>query len=119
MAIAHRRPDPPSGTPASPGAPHVDLEALGDWKDLSFVSLYPAGSGRVRCLWPPRGDTDTARAPYEQHIGVFCFGGDEVIRDEVQLARADSCLDRDEVADRLPLFLEQFGRTAENTGEAD
>jgi hypothetical protein len=43
------------------------------------------------------------------NIPVFCFGGDKVIRDEMRLSRPNRCCERDEVADQLPVFLEQFG----------
>lgn len=43
------------------------------------------------------------------NLPIFCFGGDAARRDAARLARADRFFGRDEIAERLPQFCEQFG----------
>jgi hypothetical protein len=45
---------------------------------------------------------------YQINLPVFCFGGDEDIRDEMRLSRADRFFDREEMLERLPEFLRQY-----------
>lgn len=42
------------------------------------------------------------------NVPIFCFGGDAPRRDAARLARADRFLEREDVADRVPRFCEQF-----------
>jgi hypothetical protein len=43
------------------------------------------------------------------NLPVFCFGGDQNLRDAARLARADRFFERDEIVGKVPGFCVQYG----------
>jgi hypothetical protein len=43
------------------------------------------------------------------NVPVFCFGGDQALRDAARLARADRFFERDEIVGKVAGFCEQYG----------
>ncbi len=86
----------------------TDLEALGDWSELLLYRFLLLDLDEIDAFDP----LDVIRAIRTEHmlqIAVFCFGGDQTIRDEMRLARADRFYDREKIAEMLPQFLQQYG----------
>jgi hypothetical protein len=86
----------------------VDLETLGEWNDVLLYRFILLDLDEFDAF-DPIDVIQTLRMRCMINIPVFCFGGDKVIRDEMRLSRADRFFERDEIADKLPVFLNQFG----------
>ena len=85
-----------------------DLDALGEWSDVLLYRFMLLDLDEVEAFDPPEV-IRALRMEYQINLAVFCFGGDEALRDEMRLLRADRFFDRDELIDKLPLFLEHYG----------
>jgi hypothetical protein len=86
----------------------TDLDQLGDWGEILLHRFLLLDLDEIDAFDP----LDVIRAIRTEHmlqIGVFCFGGDSELRDEMRLARADRFFGRDEMAAVLPQFLNQYG----------
>lgn len=85
----------------------TDLGEIGDWHDVLFyrfllLDLDEAG------IFDPLDVVRTLRMRHAVNIPGFCFGGDENLKDEMRLARADRFFGRDEIPDILPRSMEQY-----------
>jgi DNA-binding response OmpR family regulator len=86
----------------------TDLDDIGDWAEILLYRFLLLDLDEVDAFDP----LDVIRALRMQHqvnIAVFCFGGDQDIRDEMRLNRADRFYEREQIAAMLPQFLEQYG----------
>lgn len=85
----------------------TDFEELGEWGDvlLNRFLLLDLDEWDV---FDPLDVIRALRMQYQINTPVFCFGGDEMIQDEMRLARADRFFGRDEMVERLPEFLRQY-----------
>ncbi|QKT04562.1 hypothetical protein HUS23_12465 [Ectothiorhodospiraceae bacterium 2226] len=86
----------------------TDLSDLGDWNDILLYRFLLIDLDEVDAF-DPLDVIGMIRRELMLNIAVFCFGGDEVIRDEMRLARADRFFEREEMVERLPEFLRQYG----------
>ncbi|HKK14199.1 MAG TPA: hypothetical protein VKA14_06010 [Gammaproteobacteria bacterium] len=85
-----------------------DVEDLGDWHEALLYRFLLLDLDEVEAF-DPLDVIRVLRMQYQINLPVFCFGGDEELRDEMRLARADRFFGREEVLERLPQFLEQYG----------
>ena len=85
----------------------ADLDAIGDWNDLLLFRFLLLDLDEIDAF-DPLDVIRELRMRHQINLPVFCFGGDEELRDEMRLARADRCFERDEIADKLSMFLEQY-----------
>lgn len=85
----------------------TDLSDLGAWNDILLYRFLLMDLDEVDAF-DPLDVIAMVRRELMLNIAVFCFGGDEVIRDEMRLARADRFFDREEMVRRLPEFLRQY-----------
>jgi hypothetical protein len=85
----------------------TDLDALGDWNDVLLYRFLVLDLDETEAF-DPLDVIHVLRMQHMINIPVLCFGGDEVLRDEMRLARADRFFDRDEIIAVLPQFLEQY-----------
>ena len=85
----------------------TDLEALGDWNEVLLNRFLLLDLDEWEAF-DPLDVIRTLRIQYQINTPVFCFGGDEDIRDEMRLSRADRFFDREEMVARLPEFLKQY-----------
>lgn len=85
----------------------TDLEDLGAWNEVLLHRFLLLDLDEVEAF-DPLDVIRTLRMEYQINLPVFCFGGDEDIRDEMRLSRADRFFDREEMLERLPEFLRQY-----------
>lgn len=86
----------------------TDVDDLGDWHELLLYRFLLLDLDEIDAF-DPLDVIRVIRTQYQINLAVFCFGGDEDLQDEMRLSRADRFFSRDEIADRLPQFLEQYG----------
>jgi len=85
----------------------TDLDEIGDWHEILLYRFLLIDLDEVDAFDP----LDVIRVLRMQHqinTPVFCFGGEEDIRDEMRLARADRFFEREEMLQMLPRFFEQY-----------
>ncbi|MBI3917096.1 MAG: hypothetical protein HY322_08825 [Betaproteobacteria bacterium] len=85
----------------------TELGALGGFSDLLqyrfiLVDLDATAFDPVEIIRAVRGELML-------NLAVFCFGGAPPVRDAARLGRADRFFTREEIAEKLPAFCEQFG----------
>ena len=85
----------------------TDLEDLGAWNEVLLHRFLLLDLDEVEAF-DPLDVIRTLRMEYQINLPVFCFGGDEDIRDEMRLSRADRFFDCEEMLERLPEFLRQY-----------
>jgi hypothetical protein len=85
----------------------TDLEDIGAWNEVLLHRFLLLDLDEVEAF-DPLDVIRILRMEYQINLPVFCFGGDEDIRDEMRLSRADRFFDRDEMLARLPDFLRQY-----------
>lgn len=85
----------------------TDLEDLGAWNEVLLHRFLLLDLDEVEAF-DPLDVIRMLRMEYQINLPVFCFGGDEDIRDEMRLSRADRFFGRDEMVERLPEFLRQY-----------
>ncbi|OOG23814.1 hypothetical protein B1C78_09780 [Thioalkalivibrio denitrificans] len=85
----------------------TDLEALGSWNEVLLHRFLVIDLDEFDAF-DPLDVIHVLRREHQINIPVFCFGGDEDIRDEMRLARADRFFSRDEMLEMLPRFFEQY-----------
>lgn len=88
--------------------PATDLEEIGEWQDILLHRFMLLDLDEVDVFDPLRPIREL-RTEYMLQIPIFCFGGDEEVRDQARLARADRFFERGEIVGRLPDFLRQLG----------
>lgn len=86
----------------------TDLEQIGDWNDILLYRFLLLDLDEVDAF-DPLDVIGLLRREYMLNIAVFCFGGEQDLIDEMRMARADRFFAREEIAERLPQFLEQYG----------
>lgn len=86
----------------------TDLEQIGDWNDILLYRFLLLDLDELEAF-DPLDVIHELRREYMLNIAVFCFGGDEGLVDEMRMARADRFFGREEILERLPQFLEQYG----------
>lgn len=85
----------------------TDLDDLGPWNEVLLYRFLLLDLDEYDAFDP----IDVIRAlrmEYQINIPVLCFGGDDEIRDEMRLNRADRFFDRDEMIEKLPQFVAQY-----------
>ncbi|AOV16500.1 hypothetical protein BJI67_04915 [Acidihalobacter aeolianus] len=85
----------------------ADLEQLGEWHEILLHRFLLLDLDEFEAF-DPLDVIRILRQQYQINIPVFCFGGEEDIRDEMRLARADRFFDKDEMIERLPEFFRQY-----------
>ncbi len=85
----------------------TDLEDLGSWNEVLLYRFMLLDLDEVEAF-DPLDVIRILRMEYQINLPVFCFGGDEDIRDEMRLSRADRFFTREEMVARLPDFLQQY-----------
>jgi len=85
----------------------TELGALGGFSDLLqyrfiLVDLDATAFDPVEIIRAVRGELML-------NLAIFCFGGAPAVRDAARLGRADRFFTREEIAEKLPAFCEQFG----------
>lgn len=85
----------------------TDLEDLGAWNEVLLHRFLLLDLDEVEAF-DPLDVIRMLRMEYQINLPVFCFGGDEDIRDEMRLSRADRFFGREEMLERLPEFLRQY-----------
>jgi hypothetical protein len=85
----------------------TDLEDLGAWNEVLLHRFLLLDLDEVEAF-DPLDVIRMLRMEYQINLPVFCFGGDEDIRDEMRLSRADRFFGREEMLERLPDFLRQY-----------
>lgn len=85
-----------------------DLQEIGDWHEILLHRFLLIDLDEYDAF-DPLDVIHLLRREYLVNIAVFCFGGARDIRDEMRMARADRFFDRDAIAARLPVFLQQHG----------
>ncbi len=87
--------------------PVTDLEELGPWNEVLLYRFLLLDLDEIEAF-DPLDVIRTLRMEYQINLPVFCFGGDQDIRDEMRLARADRFFGRDEMVAKLPEFIRQY-----------
>lgn len=85
----------------------TDLDEAGDWHDVLMFRFLLLDLDETNAF-DPLDVIGILRVRHMVNIPVFCFGGDEDLRDEMRLSRADRFLERTEIPAMLPRFLEQY-----------
>lgn len=85
----------------------TNFEDLGEWGDVLLYRFILLDLDEWE-VFDPLDVIRMLRMQYQINTPVFCFGGDEDIQDEMRLARADRFFGREEMAERLPDFLQQY-----------
>jgi hypothetical protein len=85
----------------------TDLEDLGAWNEVLLHRFLLLDLDEVEAF-DPLDVIRMLRMEYQINLPVFCFGGDQDIRDEMRLSRADRFFGREEMLERLPEFLRQY-----------
>lgn len=99
------------GEVAAPGwemAVVTDLAELGEWNDILLYRFLLLDLDEIDSF-DPLDVINLLRREYMLNIAVFCFGGEQDLIDEMRTARADRFFARDEMPERLPQFMEQYG----------
>lgn len=86
----------------------TDIEDLGAWHELLLYRFLLLDLDEVDAF-DPLDVIAVIRSQYQINLAVFCFGGDDDLQDEMRLLRADRFFGRDEIADRMAQFFEQYG----------
>lgn len=86
--------------------PVTDLDQLGEWNDVLLFRFLLLDLEEVDAF-DPLDVIRQVRMQFQINLPVFCFGGDDDIRDEMRLGRADRFFDRDEMVAMLPRFCAQ------------
>ncbi|MHB1566251.1 MAG: hypothetical protein ACYCXG_05990 [Acidiferrobacter sp.] len=84
------------------------LDEVGDWNEVLLYRFLLLDLDES-VVFDPIDVIRTVRLEYLLQIGVFCFGGDADVRDEMRLSRADRFYERDQIVTVLPQFLAQYG----------
>lgn len=84
------------------------LDEIGDWNEVLLYRFLLLDLDES-VVFDPIDVIRTVRLEYLLQIGVFCFGGDADVRDEMRLSRADRFYERDQIVAVLPQFLAQYG----------
>lgn len=84
------------------------LDEAGDWNEILLYRFLLLDLDES-VAFDPIDVIRTVRMEYLLQIGVFCFGGDADVRDEMRLSRADRFYERDQIVTMLPQFLAQYG----------
>lgn len=84
-----------------------DLEEIGGFQDVlqhRFILLdldeYDA--------FDPLDVIRAVRMDLMLNVPIFCFGGEQDVRDEARLSRADRFFERDEIIEKMKLFCQQY-----------
>lgn len=85
----------------------TDLEELGEWNEV-LLHRFLVMDLEESDAFDPLDVIRVLRREHQINIPVFCFGGDEDIRDEMRLARTDRFFSREEMPGMLPRFFEQY-----------
>ncbi|AOU97320.1 hypothetical protein BI364_04325 [Acidihalobacter yilgarnensis] len=85
----------------------TDLDQLGEWHEVLLHRFLLLDLDEIDAF-DPLDVIRILRQQYQINLGVFCFGGDEAIQDEMRIARADRFFGRDEMVERLPEFFRQY-----------
>jgi len=84
-----------------------DLEQAGDWHEVLLFRFLLLDLDEFD-RYDPLDVIRQIRMQYQINLPVFCFGGEEDVRDEMRLARADRLFDKDQAAQVLPRYFEQY-----------
>ncbi|WP_017926695.1 hypothetical protein [Thioalkalivibrio sp. HL-Eb18] len=87
--------------------PVTDLEDLGAWNEVLLYRFLLLDLDEIE-VFDPLDVIRILRMEYQINLPVFCFGGDQDIRDEMRLARADRFFDRGEMVEKLPEFIRMY-----------
>lgn len=85
-----------------------DLDDIGGWNEVLLFRFLLMDLDEFDAF-DPLDVIRQVRTQFQINIAVFCFGGDEDMRDEMRLSRADRCFDRDELLEILPRYFDQYG----------
>ena len=85
----------------------TDLEDLGAWNEVLLYRFLLLDLDEVD-VFDPLDVIRILRMEYQINLPVFCFGGDQDIRDEMRLARADRFFNREEMVEKLPEFIRMY-----------
>lgn len=85
----------------------LDLDDLGGFQDIlqhRFILLdldeYDA--------FDPLDVIRLVRMELLLNVPIFCFGGEQDVRDEARLSRADRFFEREEIVGKMQLFCQQY-----------
>jgi hypothetical protein len=84
-----------------------DLDEIGGWHDILLYRFVLMDLDEAEAF-DPKAIMQRLRMEYQLNIAVFCFGGNPGLRETLRLMRADRFFERDEIAGKLPLFLEKY-----------
>jgi hypothetical protein len=84
-----------------------DLDQAGEWHELLLFRFLVLDLDECD-VFDPMDVIREIRNQHQINLAVFCFGGDDDIRDEMRLARADRFFAKNEVGRVLPMFFEQY-----------
>ncbi|WP_018993700.1 hypothetical protein [Thioalkalivibrio sp. ALgr1] len=87
--------------------PVTDLEELGAWNEVLLYRFLLLDLDEIE-VFDPLDVIRILRMEYQINLPVFCFGGDQDIRDEMRLARADRFFNREEMVEKLPEFIRMY-----------
>ncbi|MDA8095516.1 MAG: hypothetical protein M0T84_16730 [Betaproteobacteria bacterium] len=85
----------------------LDLETLGEYQDILLFRFLFLDLDE-QAAFDPLDIIDTVRREHMLNVPIFCFGGSQALRDAARLARADRFFERDEVAEKVRLFCDQY-----------
>ena len=85
----------------------TDSMDVGEWSDILLYRFILLDLNEQE-LFDPLDVIRELRTQYQVMIPVFCFGGDENLRNEMRMARADRFFGEDELIEILPKFIEQY-----------
>lgn len=85
-----------------------DLDEVGDWNDILLYRFILLDLDETDAF-DPEEIIRRLRMEHLLNIAVFCLGGDPALRDTMRLLRADRFFEREEIVQRLPEFLRQYG----------
>lgn len=86
----------------------LELDALGGFQDIILYRFLLLDLDE-RAAFDPLEVIRKLRMELALNIAIFCFGGDAGVRDEARLNRADRFFERDEIAQKMKLFCQQYG----------
>jgi hypothetical protein len=84
-----------------------DLDQAGDWHEVLLFRFLLLDLDEFE-RYDPMDVIRQIRMQYQINLPVFCFGGEDDVRDEMRLARADRLFDKDQAPQVLPMFFEQY-----------